>query len=111
MKNDLDELMAARGLDAILVSGKVLGNPPMIYMLNGVHVTRGIVIKKRGEAPSLIVGPMDRATAAMTGYSVLLTSRYEYGALLKEHQGDELAASVGGWDATAMWIRDMRMRS
>ena len=35
MQHDLDTLMEVRNLDAIVVSGKVLGNPPLIYMLNG----------------------------------------------------------------------------
>ncbi len=94
MKRDLDALMTARNLDAILVSGKVLGNPPLVYLLNGAHMTRAVLIKKRGEIPTLIVGPMDRASAAQAGYPVLLTTRYEYGELLQQHGGDELAASV-----------------
>ncbi len=94
MKSDLDQLMADRDLDAILVRGKVLGNPPLIYLLNGAHLTQAVFIKKRGEVPTLIVGPMDRATAATAGYPVVLTTRYGYGDLLKEYQGDELAASV-----------------
>ncbi|MCU0519252.1 MAG: M24 family metallopeptidase [Anaerolineae bacterium] len=94
MKRDLDALMTSRNLDAILVSGKVLGNPPLIYLLNGAHLTRGILIKKRGETPSLIVGPMDRASAAVAGYPVLLTTRYGYSELVQQHHGDELAASV-----------------
>jgi Xaa-Pro aminopeptidase len=94
MKQDLDQLMAARGLDAMLVRGKVLGNPPLVYLLNGAHLTQAVLIKKRGEGPTVIVGPMDRATAAATGCSVVLTTRYGYAALLEAHQGDELAASV-----------------
>ncbi len=94
MKRDLDALMTARNLDAILVSGKVLGNPPLVYLLNGAHVTRAVLIKKRGETPTLIVGPMDRGSAAQAGYPVVLTTRYEYNALLEQHGGDELAASV-----------------
>ncbi|MGC9520792.1 MAG: M24 family metallopeptidase [Anaerolineae bacterium] len=94
MKGDLDELMAARDLDAILVRGKVLGNPSLIYVLEGVHVTQAVFIKKRGETPTLIVGPMDRATAASAGYLVVLTTRYKYSELLREHHGDQLAASV-----------------
>ena len=35
MLNDLDVLMKERGLDAIVVDRKVLGNPPLIYLLNG----------------------------------------------------------------------------
>ncbi len=94
MKGDLDELMTARDLDAILVRGKVLGNPPLVYVLDGIHVTQAVFIKKRGETPTLIVGPMDRATAAAAGYPVVLTTRYEYSKLLREHGGDQLAASV-----------------
>ena len=94
MKHDLDRLMAARNLDAMLVRGKVLGNPPLVYLLNGAHLTQAVLIKKQGEPPTLIVGPMDRATAATTGYPVVLTTRYDYAALLREHAGDELAASV-----------------
>ena len=94
MKSDIDQLMAARQLDAIMVRGKVLGNPPLYYMLNGVHLTSAVVIKKRGEMPNLIAGPMDRASAAEVGYPVTLTTRYDYGGLLREHEGDELAATV-----------------
>ena len=94
MKLDIDQLMADRKLDAILVQGKVLGNPPLLYMLNGVHMTSAMVVKKRGEEPVLIVGPMERDTALTVGYPVKLTTRYEYSALLKAHNGDQLKASV-----------------
>ncbi len=94
MKQDIDRLMSERELDAILLQGKVLGNPPLLYMLNGVHMTSALVIKKRGEEPNLIVGPMERDTAISVGYPVKLTTRYEYNALLKAHQGDTLRASL-----------------
>jgi Xaa-Pro aminopeptidase len=94
MKQNIDELMADRALDAILVQGKVLGNPPLLYLLNGVHMTSALVIKKAGEEPVLIVGPMERDTAMSVGYPVRLTTRYEYGELLKAHQGDALKAAV-----------------
>jgi Xaa-Pro aminopeptidase len=94
MKQDLDRLMAARGLDAMLVRGKVLGNPPLVYLLNGAHLTQAVLVKRCGDSPTLIVGPMDRVTAAATGYEVVLTTRYNYAAFLEEHAGDELAASV-----------------
>jgi Xaa-Pro aminopeptidase len=94
MKRDIDHLMAARDLDAILVRGKVLGNPPLYYLLNGVHLTTATLVKKRDEMLQLIADPMDRTSAAETGYPVILTSRYDYSALLKAHKGDQLAASV-----------------
>lgn len=94
MKRDIDALMASRHLDAMMVSGKVLGNPPLSYLLNGVHVTHALLVKKLGQTPTLIVGPMDREAAAPAGYPVVLTTRYDYGALLLRHGGDPLAASV-----------------
>jgi Xaa-Pro aminopeptidase len=94
MKQDIDKLMADRNLDAILIQGKVLGNPPLLYMLKGVHMTSALVIQKRGEEPVLIVGPMERDTAASVGYPVKLTTRYEYSALLRTHGGDALKAGI-----------------
>ncbi len=94
MKRDLDQLMESRGLDAIFVRGKVLGNPPLIYLLNGIRLTSAILLKKRGASPTLIVGPMERKTAEMTGYPVILATHYGYSTLLREYGGDYLAASV-----------------
>ncbi len=94
MQGDLDKLMTDRDLDAILVGGKTVGNPPLIYLLNGAHVTQVLLIKKRGAAPQLIVSPIEREEAAAAGYPVILNSRYNYGALLKQNGGDVLAASV-----------------
>jgi Xaa-Pro aminopeptidase len=99
MIRDLDSLMDARNLDAILVQGKVLGNPPLLYLLGGVHLTYAVVVKKRGHVPTLIVGPMDRETAAMVGFDVVLNTRYKYGALLHQYDGDALAAAVGYYGA------------
>ena len=59
MQRDLDTLMATRDLDAIVVSGKVAGNSPLIYMLNGARMTQGLLIKKRGETSRLIASPID----------------------------------------------------
>ncbi len=94
MQCDLDQLMTTRNLDAIVVSGKVAGNPPLVYMLNGAHMTQALLVKKHGETPYLIVSPIEREEAAAAGYPVILNTRYDYGGLLKQHNGDVLAASV-----------------
>ncbi|HOU13868.1 MAG TPA: M24 family metallopeptidase [Anaerolineae bacterium] len=86
--------MTDRNLDAVVVGGKTAGNPPLIYLLNGAHVTQALLIKKRGAAPQLIVSPIEREEAVAAGYPVILNTRYNYGGLLKEHGGDVLAASV-----------------
>lgn len=93
MKQDLDHLMETRNLDAILVNGKTLGNPPLIYLLNGAKLTQGLIIKKQGEKPTLIANPMEREEAVASGYRVILSSHYKYGELLKQ-LGDPLAANV-----------------
>lgn len=93
MRSDIDYLMEARDLDAILVGGKVLGNPPLIYLLKGARLTHATLVKKRGESPVLIVSPMEREEAEAAGYPTRLATRYDYAALLREH-GDPLLASV-----------------
>jgi Xaa-Pro aminopeptidase len=94
MQRDLDTLMAARNLDAIVVSGKVAGNSPLIYMLNGARMTQALLVKKRGETPHIIANPIEREEAAAAGYPVIINTRYNYGELLEQHDGDVLAASV-----------------
>ncbi|MBN1877902.1 MAG: M24 family metallopeptidase, partial [Anaerolineae bacterium] len=94
MKADLDHLMAARDLDAIVVSGKVLGNTSLIYMLNGVHLTSAQVIQKRGSSPHLIVSPIEREEALAAGYPLTLTTQYNLNELIAEYQGDLLAATA-----------------
>ena len=64
MQRDLDTLMATRNLDAIVVSGKVAGNSPLIYMLNGARMTQALLVKKRGEPPTIIASPIEREEAA-----------------------------------------------
>lgn len=94
MKKDLDRLMEAQNLDALVVSGTVNGNPAMYYLTQGAGLTKATVVKKRGEPATLIAGPMEREVAAATGLNVVLSPRYEYSRLLKEHGGDLLAADV-----------------
>ncbi|MDX9953509.1 MAG: Xaa-Pro peptidase family protein [Anaerolineae bacterium] len=92
MKTDLDHLMSKRDLDAIVVTGLVRGNPALIYLLNGAPISHAIWIKKRDSEPVLIVGPMEREEAQVAGVPVILESKYNYYQLLREHNGDALAA-------------------
>lgn len=94
MKNDLDTLMRSRDLDAIMVSGKVLGNPPLVYLLNEARLTQAIILKKPGEMASLIVSPMEREEAAFSGHRVILNSRYNYRECLNLAQGDLVSALI-----------------
>ncbi len=94
MKQNLDQLMEARNLDALVASGKIHGNPALYYLTGGAGMTSAILVKRRGEPATLIAGPMEREEAAATGLDVVVSSRYEYASLLREHSGDLLAADV-----------------
>lgn len=93
MKQDLDRLMEERGLDALVVSGKLNGNPPLFYLANGAKVISAHVFQKRGEEPVLMSSPIDREVAAMSGLQVITTNRYDYEGILREAP-DALSAFV-----------------
>ncbi|MCE7906152.1 MAG: aminopeptidase P family protein [Anaerolineae bacterium CFX3] len=94
MKSDLDALMQARNLDAILVVGNAEHNPPMYYLTGGGHVSHATVIKKRGEEAAYFHNDMERDEAAKSGLRLIPYSKYDYDALYKEADGDLLLASV-----------------
>lgn len=95
MKSDLDELMAARDLDALLVMGDASGNAVMNYLTGGAPLERALVVKRRGGPLTLIHGSMERDTAAETGLVLVdRDKQYNRYELLKEHNGDRLAAEV-----------------
>ena len=71
MKRDLDCFMEKRDLDALVVTGPSRDNPAMAYMANGARLTRGYVIKKRGEEPILLCSPIERDEAAASGLAVV----------------------------------------
>lgn len=95
MKADLDRLMAARNLDALLVVGDSDGNAIMNYLTGGAHLERAMLVKRQGRPLTLIHGSMERDTAAGTGLVLvdrdLNYNRYE---ILRAHNGDRLAAEV-----------------
>ncbi|MDP3183884.1 MAG: Xaa-Pro peptidase family protein [Anaerolineales bacterium] len=95
MKSDLDALMQAKNLDAILVIGNAEHNPPMYYLTGGGHVSGATLIKKRGGEAVLFCNDMERDEAAKSGLKVIPYSTYNYEALLKEAQGNPaLAAAI-----------------
>ncbi len=95
MKSDLDALMQAKKLDALLVIGNAEHNPPMYYLTGGGHVNNATLIKKRGEEAVLFCNDMERDEAAQSGLKIVPYSSYNYEALLKEAYGDPaLAAAI-----------------
>jgi len=95
MKSDLDALMQARGLDALMVIGNASHNPAMYYLTGGGHISAATLIKMRGEQAVLFHQDMEREEAAKTGLKCISYSAYPYQALLKEAGNDPaLAAAI-----------------
>ena len=49
MKSDLDAIMQAQNIDALLITGPAQHNPAMVYLTGCGHLTVADLIKKRGE--------------------------------------------------------------
>ncbi len=94
MKSDLDALMEARDLDALLVTGAAFHNPPMVYLTGGAHLTQAELIKVRGEPPVLFYNPMERDEAARTGLRSYNLADYPLEELTKQASGNASKAMV-----------------
>ena len=71
MKSDLDALMKAAGLDAMIVLGNSEHNPAMYYFIGGGHVSSAALVKKPGQDPVLYCNVMERDEAARSGFKVV----------------------------------------
>jgi Xaa-Pro aminopeptidase len=67
VRNDLERLMAERGMDVVVVMGPSAGNPNLFYSVSGAGLTSAIYLKRRGEEPHLVYNPMERDQARATG--------------------------------------------
>jgi Xaa-Pro aminopeptidase len=93
MKSDLDRLMAERGIDTAVVSGRVHGNPIMYYMTNGAKLTHAIVVKRVGQPAVLAHYSMERDEAAKVGLETVNLSQFDPRQLVEEagsHLGGEV---------------------
>lgn len=94
MKTDLDSLMKANNLDALLITGPAQHNPAMVYLTGGAHLTSGDLIKKRGAEPVLFFNPMERDEAARSGLLTRNLADYKFNELLKQANGDSILATA-----------------
>ncbi len=94
MKSDLDNLMATKQLDALLVLGNATHNPPMYYLTGGGHVSAAVLIKKRGENAVLFCNDMEREEAAKSGLKVIPFGTYPWQEMLKEAGNDPALMSA-----------------
>ncbi len=99
MKRDLDELMRARKLAALVVTGGEGDNPPLYYLTNGAHVTGGYAIKPLDGDILLVVSPMEIEEAAKSGLTVLSYNDFDWAKLVEAADGDRSKAFVAMWGA------------
>ena len=92
MKSDINSLMQAHDLDALLVTGAAQHNPDMVYFTGIAHVTHADLIKKRGQEPVLFHGSMERNEAAKSGLRTKNLGAYNYRDLLSQAGGDHTRA-------------------
>lgn len=96
MKQDLDQLMAKRNLDAFVIVSDENYNPLVDYMTNGARVFGGYVLKKRDQPAVLFVNPMEIEEAAHSGLRVVSYSDINYTELLSNRL-PESALQVELW--------------
>src|SRR4030095_245500 len=99
MKSDLDRLMTARELVAVVVTGGEHQNTPRAYLCNGLDIHGGMVIKKQGSEPVLIVGGMGMQEASKSGLAVFNRDDLGWVEIFKKAEGDDAKAFVLYWEA------------
>jgi Xaa-Pro aminopeptidase len=72
MLSDLDALMSARGIGAVIVPMHEAMHASFRWLAHGAPVTRGYAIKKVGAEPRLFTYAMERDEAARSGLEVVL---------------------------------------
>jgi Xaa-Pro aminopeptidase len=92
MKSDLDAIMQARGLDALLVVGPARHNPEMTYLTGSALITHADLLIKRGADPLLYHHSMERGEAASTGLPTQSYDRFPMVKLLEQTGGDVIEA-------------------
>src|SRR5216684_4529960 len=83
MLSDLDRLMLARDIDALLVPMHEAMHPSFRWITRGAKVTRGYAVKLAGRDPLLISYPMERDEAAATGLATRLIHEFGYDGIFK----------------------------
>ena len=94
MKSDIDAIMQASNLDALIVFGNAEHNPPMYYLTGGGHVSHAVLIKKSGEEAVLFHGDMERDEAAKSGLNCVPFSKYDFDELLEQANKDHGLANA-----------------
>jgi Xaa-Pro aminopeptidase len=90
MKNEIQQLMSNRDVDAIWVTGAGQHNPFMVYLTGAGHVTNADVVIVKGGAPVIFCGAMEREEASKSGFAVKLYDEFPLKQFLKRANDDEV---------------------
>ena len=83
MLSDLDRLMGARGIGALIVPMHEAIHPAFRWIARGAKVTRGYAIKTAGRDPLLVSYPMERDEAAASGLRTALVHDFGFDAIFR----------------------------
>lgn len=108
MKSELDALMQAKDMDAILIFGNAEHNPPMYYLTGGGHVSHATLIKKRGGDATLFFGDMERDEAAKSGLKLIPYSTYDFEEIYKKANRN---SSLAGAMRLELMLKDVGVES
>ena len=97
MKADLDCLMQARRLDALIVMGGEEFNTVRYYLSEGAHITHGTIFKLCGQPPLLVCNRMEIEEAQKSGLTVQTDAELGYADITRAAKGDGLKATVDFW--------------
>lgn len=96
MRNDLDDLMAARDLAALLLPVDEIYSPTLDYLVGPIAITGGLAIKPVGAEPTLFVNGMEVEEAAASGVTVYTLADMDWHTLRAEHASTD-EAEVALW--------------
>ena len=100
MLRDLDHLMRARSIDALIVPMHEFMHPSFRWLSRGAKVTRGYAIKLPDRDPLLVTYPMEREEAAATGLEVRLVHELGFERIFRT--APNLAEAYGELFTTAL---------
>lgn len=97
MLSDLDQLMRARGVGAVIVSMHESIDPSFRWLTRGAKVTKGFAVKAAGREPLLLHFPMERDEAAAAGVPTQSVHDFGYHEIFKR-EGDASLAHAEFFD-------------
>lgn len=104
MIRDLDALLRARGIGAVIVPMHEAMHASFRWLSRGAKVTRGYAIKAADREPLLVTYPMEREEAKATGLEVRLVHELVAKAPSTPDEYAELFANIlGGADSVAFY--------